>query len=252
GADLGHEVVVVRVEPLGHLERGQLPGSAGEGEVAGQVERAVLLPEVREARGHRAKGDGGVEHLIVEGEVAGDGGVVRGQAELEESCALATAQLVGGGLQVVELAASRPEGLDRPLELAVGPDPGVPEDRGGGQLGGGAVGHRDVLVVEVVKGRRSRSTTSSAGRCLLQVDGCRPGAPAATTSSTSWIVVSIPTRWRSSSSVAARSRSSRAGGAGTPVSSARQVSRRGSVIGMTPATSGRQTPAARALATSPR
>src|SRR5690606_29390445 len=251
GADLRHEVVVVRVEPLRHLERREVPRAAGHREVPGQVEGAVLVEQVGEARRDGAEGDGGVEHLVVEGEVARDGGVVRGEAELDEPGPVEAPLVRGGGLEVVELGVSRPVGLDGALELAARPDARVPEDGRGGQLGCGAVGHRDVLVLgrAGMRGRRRRSTTSSAGRCWLKVKTWRPGAPAATTSSTSRTVAATPTRWRSSSSTATVSCSTSAAGTGTPVSSASRARRRGSVIGMIPATTGRWTAAARASTT---
>ena len=42
-ADLRHEVVVVGVEPLRHLERGVVALAAGDREVAGEVDRAVVI-----------------------------------------------------------------------------------------------------------------------------------------------------------------------------------------------------------------
>ena len=87
GSDLGHEVVVVRVEPLGHLERRAVALAARDREVAGEVDGAVLVGEVGEALRNRADRDRGVEHLVVVGERLGDRGVGAPEAERREAVA---------------------------------------------------------------------------------------------------------------------------------------------------------------------
>ena len=64
GGPLGHEIVVVGVEPLGHLHGGLLVGVAGHLEVA--IERDGTGAE---AGGGGADENEGVEDLVVEGEV---------------------------------------------------------------------------------------------------------------------------------------------------------------------------------------
>ena len=59
--ELGHEVVVVRVEPLGHVQRGDFLGAAGHGEVGRQVDRPArpaepLRAPPRPSRPCRARG----------------------------------------------------------------------------------------------------------------------------------------------------------------------------------------------------
>ena len=70
--DLGHEVVVVRVEPLRHLERCIVADAPGDREVRSEVDAAVGGEEPGEPRRHGADGDRGVEHLVVERERLGD------------------------------------------------------------------------------------------------------------------------------------------------------------------------------------
>ena len=64
--ELGDEVVVVRVEPLGHLQR-RLIRAARHREVG--LERAALGRRAGTARGTAPTMNGGVEHVVVEGEV---------------------------------------------------------------------------------------------------------------------------------------------------------------------------------------
>ena len=61
GAQLGHQVVVVRVEPLGHLQRRRAGGAAARSEVG--VEALASRPPG--ARGPRPP-PGGVEYVVVE------------------------------------------------------------------------------------------------------------------------------------------------------------------------------------------
>ncbi len=136
GADLRHQVVVVRVEPLGHLEGGVVALAARDGAVARQVDRPVVAPHAFEALGNRADGDRGVEHVVVEREVRRDGGVVAAQPERGHALEVREAQLAGGGLEVVGGRRALPEGLERLLQLAVRADARVAEDGAAGEGGG--------------------------------------------------------------------------------------------------------------------
>jgi len=78
-ADLGDEVVVVRVEPLRHLFGADLVVAAGEREV--EVE---ALP-AGEARRDGTQEDRGVQDVVVEGGGVGQGGVGGVQAQLDEA-----------------------------------------------------------------------------------------------------------------------------------------------------------------------
>lgn len=108
---LGYQVVVVGVEPLGHLQRRHVLGAAGHGEVpvqrVGVHGRAVPL-------GDRADHDGGVEHVVVVREVAGGHLADAGGGQL---LPVAAAQSRGGGAQPVGVDAALPVALDRLLEL---------------------------------------------------------------------------------------------------------------------------------------
>ena len=126
GDQFGGQVVIVGVEPLGHLAgRGVLattaglllarPGPASHGEIEFQPLGAG------EARRDGADHQGGVQHLVVEREV------VAGQ-DVDPQLGLAGPALlaeVGGGLQETSLIeAAGPEAFEGCLELAAGADAG--------------------------------------------------------------------------------------------------------------------------------
>src|SRR5690606_22702928 len=138
GPDLGHEVVVVRVEPLRHLERRILALAARDREVTREIDAALGIRERREAARDRAERDGGVENLVVVRERLGDRGVVAPEPERDESRARRTAQLGGRALELADVDAARPERLDSALELAPTTDAGVAENRAGGERCGHA------------------------------------------------------------------------------------------------------------------
>ena len=135
--DLRDEVVVIGVEPLGHLERRVLALTAGDREVAGQIDRAGLIRKARESRRDRPDRDSGVEHLVVERERLRDRRVVPPEAELDQAIASRRAQFGGDALELCGVDPTRPERFDSALELAAAADPGVAEDRAGGEGGGG-------------------------------------------------------------------------------------------------------------------
>ena len=135
-SDLGNQVVVVRVEPLRHLERRAVAFAARDREVSGEVDGAALVGEVGEALRNRADRDRGVEHLVVVGERLGDRGVGASEAERREAIARRLAQRGGDRLELGGVDAAGPERLDGALELAPAPDARVAEDRAGGEGGG--------------------------------------------------------------------------------------------------------------------
>ncbi len=126
-ADLRDQLVVVRVEPLGELERRDRHavrlGASRHGEVA---LHAPTPPERPEPRGDGADGDGCVEHVVVEREVVG-------RDEADPGCRKAAPVVpadAGSDLQERALVdAPGPVALERPLELAVPPDAGHPVHR---------------------------------------------------------------------------------------------------------------------------
>ncbi len=120
GAELGHELVVVGVEPLGELERchrhAGYVAAAGHGEVALQ---AAIHPRQPEAGRDGAQCDGGVEHVVVEREVVGgheaDPGRGQGAPVVTPDAGRHLEELLGP-------RAPRPVVLERPLELPVPAD----------------------------------------------------------------------------------------------------------------------------------
>src|SRR5699024_3228911 len=128
--DLRHQVVVVGVEPFGHLQRRGIRIPAGEAEVVGQAER---LTGVRDAEAGRygADLDGGAEHVVVVGEIARDGRVLPVQAELAQALPGGAAHFGGDGGQVGLAGAAGPVRFEGSFEFTACPDAGVAGDRGG-------------------------------------------------------------------------------------------------------------------------
>ncbi len=133
--ELGHQMVIVGVEPLGQLQGCDrapvdLP-AAGHGEVAIEIDGAVLRAEaVRNGADHHR----GVEHVVVEREVVGGEEVDPGGGQhlpvvLSDLCRCPL-HFVGGDVP-------GPEGLERPLERSSNSDPRHPVHRGPGGRGHG-------------------------------------------------------------------------------------------------------------------
>ena len=145
GVELGHEVVVVGVEPLGHLQGGALALAAGCGEEArqgGARELAGLgvrtagitgtAAQVGEALRQSPESGGDLKDLVVIGEICGDGRSA-GQSQPAQTSAGGGPQGGGALAQPGDVQGAFPVGLDVAFELAVRTDAGVAEDRGGGQ-----------------------------------------------------------------------------------------------------------------------
>ncbi len=163
GPDLGNQIVVVRVEPLRHLERCENPGTARRGEVGVESDRAVLVAQVREALGQGAHRERGIQNLVVVRERLGDRRVAAAEAQLDQALAGLAAQLGGCGLELGLGERTRPVRLDGALELATAPDTRVAEDRAGREVGS-VVGHRAASRwlgwVRTPASRRTASTVS--------------------------------------------------------------------------------------------
>ena len=116
GAELGDDVVVVRVEPLGHLHRGGVLAPASHGEIGVQVHLSTV---VAVSLGHGADQGDRIEHLVVVGEVVRgdqiDPGVLHQLPVLHPDRLGRGRQLVGGLL-------APPVALSRELELAIAAD----------------------------------------------------------------------------------------------------------------------------------
>jgi hypothetical protein len=158
--------VVVRVEPLGHLEGGVLTGAAGGGEGGAEAHGAVGVAEAGDALGQRAHGRDGVEHLVVVRERLGDRRVVAPEAQFGEALAGGAAQLGSGALELLLVDLAAPVRLDGALELTAAADPRVAEDRAAGE-GGSGVGHRAASFSRGwVRMPASRSTASTVSWLL--------------------------------------------------------------------------------------
>ena len=170
GADLGDEVVVVRVEPLRHLFGADLVVTAGEREV--EVEALAA----GEARRDGTQEDRGVQDVVVQGGRVGQGRVGRVQAKLDEAREVLLAQIVGGLDQLGLGDAAGPAGLEGTLELTATADARIGQDRGGGELRGRS-GHGFLL------GCATRSACAGNPAPCRRVDddalrrGCRGPRP---------------------------------------------------------------------------
>ena len=145
GVDLGNQVVVVGVEPLGHLQGGTGALTSGQREVALDVQGTAGVQQVAETSRHGPQGGGDLEDLVVEGEVRGHR---RGldQPQVRQARAGRPAQLGSGVSQLVDAQVPLPEGLHRAFELAVPTDAGIAQDGGPRQGGRGdlRLGHGDL------------------------------------------------------------------------------------------------------------
>ena len=138
GADLGDEVVVVRVEPLRHLFGADLVVAAGQREV--EVE---ALP-ADEARRDSTQENRGVQDVVVERGRVGQRGVRGIQTELNEARQVLLTQVVSSVQQLGLGDTASPTGFEGALELAAASDTRIGQNRGGGELRGGS-GHSDLL-----------------------------------------------------------------------------------------------------------
>ncbi len=126
-ADLRHEVVVVGVEPLGHFQRLLFLVAAGQGEVAVDVQLSLGVEEVAETGRHGADVGGGVEHLVVEGERARNGGSF-GQAQALQALRGAQLDFLGSRIEGGGVDLAGPVGFDGLLQFAAAADAGVAQD----------------------------------------------------------------------------------------------------------------------------
>ena len=114
-ADLGDQIVVVGVEPLGHLQRSDVRGATCRGEVS-----VEWICDAVEPLGECTEKDRGVEYLVVVGEGVDRNRVETGCGQLFDGVASQS------GCDLVELGsadAARPVAFDRPLEFAARADP---------------------------------------------------------------------------------------------------------------------------------
>ena len=163
GPDLGDEVVVVRVEPLGHLERACFARAARGGEQRAEADRAVRRAQVREPLRQDARGHRGVEHLVVVRERLGNRRVLPAETEFDEARARRAAKSCRRRLQLGFVDGAGPERLDSALELAAAADPGIAQDRAG-RKGWAGFGHEVASRSSgrVVRMPPSRSTARTA------------------------------------------------------------------------------------------
>ena len=122
-ADLRDQVVVVGVEPLGHLQRRDVGVAAGGREVA--VQR---IGDAGHPGGQCVEHHGGVEYLVVVRERVDRDGVESGVGEASPGVA---AQPRGRFGEIGCGHAAGPVAFDGALEFAVRPDAGSPEHGGG-------------------------------------------------------------------------------------------------------------------------
>ena len=158
GADLGDEVVVVRIEPLRHLFGADIVVTASERE----IEVEALAPG--EARRDGTQEDRGIQDLVIQGGRVGQGGIGGVQAKLDEAREVLLAQIVGSLDQLGLGDAAGPVGLEGTLELTATANTRIGQDRGGGELRGRS-GHGFLL------GCATRSACAGSPAPCRRVDG---------------------------------------------------------------------------------
>ncbi len=124
--EFGDEVVIVGVEPLGHLHRRLRRIAAGQREVLLQTECAGIEAE---ARGQCAEQRGGIEQVVVQGEVADRG---KAQSGISLLGPVRGSQLRRGGLQLRSRTLALPEIFEGELQFALRADAWVAQDVRGG------------------------------------------------------------------------------------------------------------------------
>ena len=133
GVQLGDEVVIVGVEPFGHLHRGLCGVAAGQFEGLHQAQAGGVESE---PRGQGAQQRGGVEHVVVQGEIT-----YRHKAHtgVTLNAPVVGAQLRRGGLQLGRSLAALPKRFESKLQFALRADAGVAQNVGGGHADSSSV-----------------------------------------------------------------------------------------------------------------
>ncbi len=144
GRDLGDDVVVVGVEPLGHLQRCDVGVAAGGREVAIQVVGHLPGPLRQRVEHHR-----GVEHLVVIGEGVHRHRVQAGGRQARPGVA---AQRRGHLFELGATGAAGPVALGGALEFALRPDARRSDNRCGECLRGHDI-RPSIGVVVTARGR---------------------------------------------------------------------------------------------------
>ena len=122
GANLRNQVVVVRIEPLGHFQRCNLRIAASQGKVQIQsFEGAVAL-------GNRAQKRDCIQNLVVERESFRDRRIIFAEAELGEAVMSRLAELGFRRAKLIGGDTARPVGFERLLQLAATTDARVTQD----------------------------------------------------------------------------------------------------------------------------
>jgi hypothetical protein len=160
GPELGDQVVVVGVEPLGHLHGGGVLAPPGHGEVGVEVNGSGLPV----ALGDGADQDAGVEHLVVQREV------VRGdlaEPGVAQECPGLAAQLPGRRLQLLGRDPPGPVALGGGLQLPAVTDPREP---GNGRM-------HVIALPRGLDGPRSRAGAGRSSGSWTAGAACRAEVP---------------------------------------------------------------------------
>ena len=136
GVDLGDQVVVVGVQPLGHLHGRTGALTAGQREIALDVESTIGIEQVTEAGRRGPQGGGHLKYLVVKSEVRWNRCGLS-QPQVHQTRTSRPAQFGCGVLELVDAQVPLPEGLDGALELTVPSDAGVSQNGGPRQGCGG-------------------------------------------------------------------------------------------------------------------
>ena len=135
GTNLGHQVVVVGVEPLSHLQRRQSLGTARQCEVAGQIQQTACILSLSQTLGNQGEQANHVEHLVVVGEGRRNRVVVSLQTGSGHALEVGALHVSGGVLQLLQGGLALPESLLSLLQLAEAAHAGVANNGCGGECG---------------------------------------------------------------------------------------------------------------------
>ena len=135
GTNLGHQVVVVGVEPLSHLQRRQGLGTARQCEVAGQIQQTACILSLSQTLGNQGEQANHIKHLVVVGEGRRNRVVISLQTGGGHALEVGALHVSGGVLQLLQGGLALPESLLSLLQLAEAAHAGVANNGCGGECG---------------------------------------------------------------------------------------------------------------------
>ena len=135
GTNLRHQVVVVGVEPLSHLQRGQGLGTARQCEVAGQIQQTACVLSLSQTLGNQGEQANHIKHLVVVGEGRRNRVVISLQTGGGYALEVGALYVSSGVLQLLQGSLALPESLLSLLQFTEAAHAGVANNGCGGECG---------------------------------------------------------------------------------------------------------------------